>query len=113
MGESSPRKAKSGAGAGKGKVKAPPKNILSDAQKKVHVSRPLAHAAALTPAQDVLEAFAILDADRAGFIPGRTLPPPLLPPPSSLSCQYERCRINVHLCTITAVHAPLRQARTL
>ena len=83
MGESSPRKAKSGAGGGKGKVKAPPKNILSDAQKKVHVSRPLAHATALTPAQDVLEAFAILDADRAGLIPGCTPPHPL-PPPSLL-----------------------------
>ena len=35
MGDSSPRKVKSGAGGGKGKVKAPPKNILSDAQKKV------------------------------------------------------------------------------
>ncbi len=35
MGESSPRKAKSGAGGGKGKLKAPPKNILTDAQKKV------------------------------------------------------------------------------
>jgi len=42
MGESSPRKAKSGAGGGKGKVKAPPKNILSDAQKKVRFAAPLA-----------------------------------------------------------------------
>jgi hypothetical protein len=37
MGESSPRKAKSGAGGGKGKLKAPPKNILTDAQKKVRI----------------------------------------------------------------------------
>ena len=89
MGESSPRKAKSGAGGGKGKVKAPPKNVLSDAQQKVHVSLPLAHATALTPAQDVLEAFAILDADRAGLIPGRTPHPhpscpPLPPSPASM-----------------------------
>jgi hypothetical protein len=37
MGDSSPRKVKSGAGGSKGKVKAPPKNILTDAQKKVRL----------------------------------------------------------------------------
>jgi hypothetical protein len=39
MGESSPRKVKASASGGKSKVKAPPKNILTDAQKKV--SRPI------------------------------------------------------------------------